>query len=329
MKPQIMLAPMEGVMDFILRELYSLIGGFDQMVTEFIRVTHRLNPPKVFYSYCPELHNKGKTLQGVPVWIQLLGSKPHIMADNARLAYELGAPGIDLNFGCPAKTVNQHDGGASLLKKPERLYDVITAVKRALPAQHPVSAKVRLGYEDKSLHRDIAQAVQQAQACHLTIHARTKKEGYRPPAHWEFIRKMKEEVQIPVYANGDIGSPEDFQKCYQVTRCKRVALGRGALKNPFLALELKGITPHISLDKTIIPLFLQKAYRFRGEKFALSRLKQWYCFLDPKVFHDIKRVQSFKNLAEIKKHWVQGFEESTETSHKGKTMWLSEKNPHG
>src|SRR5207244_3542550 len=106
---------MEGVLDWVLRELLSDVGGVDRMVTEFVRVTDRLLPDHVFHKYCPELNQGGRTRSGIPVFIQLLGGQAGPLAENARRAVELGAPGIDLNFGCPAKTVNRHDGGAALL----------------------------------------------------------------------------------------------------------------------------------------------------------------------------------------------------------------------
>lgn len=118
---KVALAPMEGVVDHIVRDLWTWMGGYDFCVTEFIRVTQHVLPSKVFYRDCPELLNGGRTPSGVPVYVQLLGSHPALLGDNASVAESLGALGVDLNFGCPAKTVNRHDGGAVLLKVPQRL----------------------------------------------------------------------------------------------------------------------------------------------------------------------------------------------------------------
>ncbi|MCB0357752.1 MAG: tRNA-dihydrouridine synthase family protein, partial [Bdellovibrionales bacterium] len=220
-KVKIYLAPMEGVIDPFMREQYSAIGGFTSMVTEFVRVTQQILPPKVFYKYCPELLTQGQTLNFTPVYVQLLGSHPVVMGENAALACQLGAPGIDLNFGCPAKTVNRHDGGASLLKNPERIFQVVAAVRKATPAHLPVTAKVRLGYSHKNFCQDIAQAVEAGGAQQLTVHARTKMEAYQPPAHWEFIAKMKSAIKtIPLVANGDIWTFEDFLECKKITGCE-------------------------------------------------------------------------------------------------------------
>ena len=106
---RIFLAPMEGVVDYTMRDMLTRLGGFDRCVTEFVRITEQKLPARVFYRYCPELHTGGKTPAGTPVYVQLLGGDPDYMALNARTAERVGAPGIDLNFGCPAKTVNRSD----------------------------------------------------------------------------------------------------------------------------------------------------------------------------------------------------------------------------
>ncbi len=232
----IILAPMEGVVDPTLRDIYTEIGGYDLCVTEFIRVTSQIIPPKVFYRYSPELLNEGRTRSGVPVMVQLLGSDLRYMEENAQIALELGAPGVDLNFGCPAKTVNRHDGGSILLKSPKRVFDIVNSVARSGGL---VTAKIRLGYEDKSLFLENAIACEEAGAKWLTVHARTKVEGYLPPAHWEFIQEISEKLSIPVIANGDIWSVEDVHKCLRVTGCKHVMLGRGAIARPDLGLQIK------------------------------------------------------------------------------------------
>lgn len=291
-KPFILLAPMEGVIDVVIRHMLSQTGGMDRLVTEFVRVTDKLLPDHVFYKYCPELLNhKGHTSHGLPVFVQLLGGQVEPLAENAHKVMELGAPGIDLNFGCPAKTVNRHDGGASLLKNPERLYKIISAIKSSTKNQIPVTAKVRLGFEDKSLVKEIAQAVNSAGASALTIHARTKLEGYAPPAHWEYIRIMSEQVSIPVIANGDIWTVEDYIRCREVSGCKDVALGRGVMSRPSLAREIRAYSMDNSLKSSTdymewqeilhkyLPEFILRTLEYRGENYTLPRLKQLLKFL--------------------------------------------------
>ncbi len=153
---------MEGLLDFVLRDILTRVGGVDRCVSEFIRVTNTELPERVFYRVVPELLNKGLTFSGVPVRPQLLGSDPACMADNAAALARLSPPGIDLNFGCPAKVVNRHGGGAALLDEPELVAKIVAAVRRAVPSNIPVSAKMRLGFNDDSRAEECAIAIAQA-----------------------------------------------------------------------------------------------------------------------------------------------------------------------
>ncbi|RYF06809.1 MAG: tRNA dihydrouridine(16) synthase DusC [Comamonadaceae bacterium] len=235
----LLLAPMEGLLDFVLRDVLTRVGGVDRCVSEFIRITDSLLPDKVFLRYIPELNHGGRTLAGVPVRAQLLGSDPVSMAENAARLAELGPEGIDLNFGCPAKVVNRHGGGAALLREPERIATVVAAVRRAVPAHLPVSAKMRLGYDDTSLARECAQAMADGGACEIVVHARTKADGYRPPAYWEQIPALRAAVSVPVVANGEIWTVEDAQRCREVSGCDALMLGRGIVADPGLALAIR------------------------------------------------------------------------------------------
>ncbi len=234
-----LLAPMEGLLDFVLRDVLTRIGGVDRCVSEFIRVTGLLLPDRVFLRFIPELQRGGRTLAGVPVRAQLLGSDPVSMAENAARLAELGAPGVDLNFGCPAKTVNRHGGGASLLREPERMAAVVAAVRRAVPAHLPVSAKMRLGWDDSSRARECAQAIESGGACELVVHARTRADGYRPPAHWHEIAPLREALGIPVVANGEIWNVQDALRCREASGCEALMLGRGMVADPGLALAIR------------------------------------------------------------------------------------------
>ncbi|HRL99474.1 MAG TPA: tRNA-dihydrouridine synthase, partial [Acidovorax sp.] len=235
----LLLAPMEGLLDFVLRDVLTRVGGVDRCVSEFIRITGTLLPDKVFLRYVPELRNGSRTLSGVPVRAQLLGSDPVSMAENAARLAALGPEGIDLNFGCPAKVVNRHGGGAALLQEPERIAAVVAAVRRAVPAHLPVSAKMRLGFNDTGLLRECAQAMEAGGACELVVHARTKADGYRPPAYWEHIPAVRASVRIPVVANGEIWTVADAQRCRTVSGCQALMLGRGSVADPGLARAIR------------------------------------------------------------------------------------------
>jgi tRNA-dihydrouridine synthase C len=302
--PFISIAPMEGVVDWIVRDLLTKIGGIDRAVTEFVRVTDQVLPDQVFLRYCPELKTNGKTAAGTPVFVQLLGGKPDWLAENAKVVEALGAPGIDLNFGCPAKTVNRHDGGATLLQHPHRLFDIISAVKRAVSI--PVTAKVRLGFENKDLHLDIARSCSDAGAALMTVHARTKSEGYVPPAHWEYIARMREVVKMPILANGEIWSAKDYATCTRITGVSDVALGRGLVGRPDLALQIKGLAKPFSWIKTkqvyLLP-FVAMSLEERGEPFAVARTKQLLKMLS-RGFTEaqflFEQIKTIKSVGEMK-----------------------------
>ena len=156
---RIILAPMEGVLDPLLREILTAVNHYDLCVTEFVRVVDQLLTKKTLLRLCPELLQNGKTRSGTPVRVQLLGQHPQWLAENAVLATEMGSPGIDINFGCPARRVNQSCGGAALLKEPEAIYKILKAVRDALPAGQILSAKVRLGWSSPEECHEIIDAV--------------------------------------------------------------------------------------------------------------------------------------------------------------------------
>ena len=250
----LLLAPMEGLLDHPLREVLTAVGGIDRCVSEFIRITDMLMPDRVFTRIVPELLQGGRTRAGVPVRPQLLGSDPGCLAENAAALAALKPDGIDLNFGCPAKVVNRHGGGASLLQDPELLHRIVEAVRCAVPAALPVSAKMRLGFEDASRARECALALAAGGASELVVHARTKADGYRPPAYWERIPAIRAAVAIPVIANGEIWTPDDAERCRQVSGCDGLMLGRGMVADPGLAQAIRagrlaGHAPALALPR--------------------------------------------------------------------------------
>ncbi len=162
---------MQGVLDHLMREVLTSVNDYDLCVSEFIRVVDRLLPAKVFHRLCPELKQDGKTRAGTPVRVQLLGQHPEWLAENAVRAIELGSPG-SISTSAARPHGQQEQGGAVLLKEPETVYRIVKAVREAVPAHLPASAKIRLGYDDKELDMDNAQAVYQGGANELAVHAR-------------------------------------------------------------------------------------------------------------------------------------------------------------
>ena len=284
----ILLAPMEGLLDFVLRDVLTRVGGIDRCVSEFIRITDQLLPERVFTRIVPELHTGGRTLAGVPVRAQLLGSDPVCLAENAARLASLGPAGIDLNFGCPANIVNRHGGGAALLDEPETIFAIVSRVRRAVPAHLPVSAKMRLGYHDDARALDCARAIASGGASELVVHARTKAQAYRPPAYWERIADIRAVVSIPVVANGEIWTVDDARRCIQASGCDMLMLGRGAVADPGLALAIKASTAPMG-DQSggvtwpeLLPFLAEFWWLVCSRidpKARAGRLKQWLNFL--------------------------------------------------
>lgn len=273
---------MEGVVDHHLRHLFNAIGGIDVCVTEFVRITQTVLPQKVFRRYCPEL----LTPLSIPVRVQLLGSDPEMMALNARKVADMGAAAIDLNFGCPAKTVNKNRGGACLLQDTELLYHLVKAVRDAVPAPTPVTAKIRLGYQSRSRYVENAQAICAAGAQEIVVHARSKEDRYNPPAYWHCIDEIRQAVPIPVVANGEIWSLQDFLQCREESGCSDIMLGRGLLAKPDLAREIKAHQAGDQWQSMGWQQLLPLIYRYHHEtivsypaKYCGNRLKQWLVYL--------------------------------------------------
>lgn len=304
----ILLAPMEGLLDFVLRDILTRVGGVDRCVSEFIRVTNTLLPARVFERVVPELLNGGRTPAGVPVRAQLLGSDPVCLAENAQRLASLGPAGIDLNFGCPAKVVNRHGGGAALLDTPEVVAAIVAAVRRAVPAHMPVSAKMRLGVNDGARALECALGIAEAGADELVVHARTKADGYRPPAYWERLREIRDALRIPVVANGEIWSVADALRCREVSGCDMLMLGRGMVTDPGLALAIRaqqmGQSAEVSWAE-LLPLlaaFWQLVRARLEPRQQAGRLKQWLNFLrrrHPQAEHAYMALRTINDAAVI------------------------------
>jgi len=269
------------------------IGGVDRCVSEFIRITNTLLPERAFIRVVPELLNAGRTPAGIPVRPQLLGSDPHCLADNAARVAGMGCDGVDLNFGCPAKQVNRHGGGAALLQDPEVLYRITRAVRAAVPAHKIVSAKMRLGFDHDQQAEECALALEAGGAGEIVIHARTKADGYRPPAYWPRIADIRARVKVPLIANGEIWNVQDAVRARQDSGCHDVMIGRGIVTNPGLALALQefdtNTNAHVSQESQTqltwqdmlqhLIYFWELVQKRITRKHQAGRFKQWLNFV--------------------------------------------------
>ena len=282
---RLLLAPMEGLLDDVLRAVITPDGGYDHAVTEFVRVSGTLLPARSFRRTAPELDHGSRTVGGTPLRVQLLGSDPACMADNATQLAGLSPAGVDLNFGCPAPTVNRHGGGAALLDEPERMHRIVAAVRAALPAALPLSAKMRLGTEDAGRAVEAAQALASGGIDLLVVHARTRADVYRPPARWEWVGRIAAEVSVPVIANGEVWTASDWLACRARAGVADVMLGRGAVADPFLAHRIRaGLLqqPDAGLRaaewrvlQRMLAEFRRRALHKLPPRHVPGRIKQW------------------------------------------------------
>lgn len=314
-QPALILAPMEGVTDAPMRDFLTRTGYYDYCVSEFIRVSQLALPSKVFSKHVPELLTDSRTSSGIPVQIQILGGDPERMAESALNAINAGAKGIDINFGCPAPTVNRHDGGATLLKSPERIEGIVRAIRDQVPSHYPVSAKLRLGFASMDAIDENAKRAEQGGASWITIHGRTKTQGYIPPAYWKPIGRVARAISIPVVANGEIWTIDDFKRCQDETQSIHFMIGRGALATPNLAREIRkelGISRLETPENLHFPEELSgKLWGHVFQKYSLvqpseKRIKQWVRYLRTKnEFPWWDEIKSLQSVPEILAHLEQ------------------------
>ncbi|HDN2511767.1 MULTISPECIES: tRNA dihydrouridine(16) synthase DusC [Providencia] len=302
---RVLLAPMEGVLDPLVRSLLTAVNDYDLCISEFVRVVDTLLPAKTFYRLCPELKYQSRTLSGTLVRVQILGQHPQWLAENAYRAIELGSWGVDLNCGCPSKTVNGHGGGATLLKQPDLIYQAAKAMREAVPKELPVSVKVRLGWDSISFAHEIADAVQQAGATELTIHGRTKEDGYKAERiNWQAIGEIRHRLSIPVIANGEIWDYDSAQRCLEVTGCDAVMIGRGALNTPNLSRVIKYNEIKMPWEQVESLLLKYTELEKLGDTghYHAARIKQWLGYLR-KEYQEadelFSQVRALKNAEQI------------------------------
>ncbi|KID03942.1 tRNA-dihydrouridine synthase C [Hafnia alvei] len=303
---RVLLAPMEGVLDSLVRELLTEVNDYDHCITEFLRVVDQLLPEKSFYRLCPELRNHSRTESGTLVRIQLLGQHPEWLAENAVRAVELGSNGVDLNCGCPSKLVNGSGGGATLLKDPDLIYRGAKAMREAVPAHLPVTVKIRLGWDSDSRQFEIADAVQQAGATELVVHGRTKEDGYKAERiNWAAIGEIRQRLSIPVIANGEIWDWQSAQDCMAATGCDSVMIGRGALNVPNLSRVIKYNEPRMPWPDVVKLLQKYSQLEKQGDTgmYHVARIKQWLGYLRKQymeateLFNEIRTLKSSENIA--------------------------------
>jgi len=275
---RIFFAPMAGISNMAIRSLMREHGA-GLTATEMI---------------CSEavVRNSSKTLKMMaispgehPVAIQLFGHNPDSMAGAAYIA-QADADIIDINFGCPAKTVVNSGNGSALMKQPELIREITSKVVNAVSC--PVTAKIRSGWDKSSINAiEIAKMIEDCGASAIIIHPRTRSQGFSGHSDWNVITYVKNSVKVPVIGNGDIYEPEDAKDMFETTGCDAVMIGRGAVGNPWIFSRTisyieTGIIPPppSSYEKLIQLLELARSYaEHHGEKVACLEIRKfikWY-----------------------------------------------------
>lgn len=302
---------MDGITDAPMRALQGELGCFSYAVSEFLRVSGEVLPAKVFRREVPEVGEFCMTPTGLPVQVQILGGNPERMGQSARQALRAGATAIDINFGCPAPTVNRHDGGASILQSPCRVEEITAAVREAVPEMVPVSVKMRLGWDSIDSVYENAERAQAGGASWITIHARTRTQGYRPPVYWLPLGEVRKSLRVPLVANGDIWSLDDFHACREMTGCQHFMIGRSAMADPYLSWRIAGDlgiatrpVPDLAWDRLLSRFVYWLDYYDQGYTArALDRIKGVlnlaYRHGDFPLFEQIKRVKSVDEVFDL------------------------------
>jgi nifR3 family TIM-barrel protein len=273
LSPPLVLSPMAGVTDSPFRRVAKKCGNIGLIVTEFISVeglTRGNLRSHEMMRFSPEER---------PIAIQIFGYDEVRMRWAAELAEEAGADFVDINCGCPAKKVVNGGGGSNLLRDLPQLRKILTEVKKAISI--PMTVKIRAGWDDKSINCiEVAKLIEDCGGSMVTLHGRTRVQGYQGWANWDLVREIKRLVSIPVSGSGDILKPEDAMQRFEETGCDAVHIGRGAIANPYIFRQtwekMNGLPPYRPAPREMYALLIEFRDNLREqmpEKGVVGRMK--------------------------------------------------------
>lgn len=273
-KSKVSLAPLAGITDFVLRKLIRDYSCDCLLTTEMISSEALMQKNDTMITYSDDFQS--------PVAFQIEGHKPDLMAKSARIL-EAKANIIDINMGCPINKIVKGNDGCALMKNPNLAYDIVTAVKEAVNI--PVTCKFRLGWsQDSKNFIEFAQLMQKAGADAITVHARTRAQMYSGTADWAELSKLKGEIDIPYFANGDVISPETAKKCLEISKADGVAIGRAAMGDlsliyrteKYLNEEILLPEPCLEEKVSMLKKHLDLQIAFRGEEHGIKFFRKFY-----------------------------------------------------
>lgn len=277
-KARVSLAPMAGITDYVLRTLVRRYSPDALLTTEMISseyLAQTLNGRSgVEILKRDDNHS--------PISYQISGHKPYMMKQAAEFLSKF-ADMVDINMGCPVKKVVGGQDGAALMRNPDLAIDLVKAVKEG--TDKPVSVKFRLGYTvDEMNYVEYGQQMQEAGAEFITIHGRTRSQMYSGHADWAKIKKLKENVDIPVFANGDILTVDDAIECLELSGADGVAVGRGAIGDPTLIARIahylktgeKIPVPPLEERVEMLKFHIDEEIKLRGENVAIKFMRKFY-----------------------------------------------------
>ncbi len=302
--PYLFLAPMEGVGDRCFRKAMATVGGFDEAVRDFIRVPLQAHVKSLANVY------EADELSPIPLAAQIMGSEPELMAEMAHELWLRGAHRIDVNCGCPSNVVTGRGAGSSLLKDPRSLFDVVSAVVKAVPIA--VTVKMRSGFDDTSKFSENIRAAEESGVKFITLHPRTKADGYKAHARWDLIALAKSMLKIPLVGNGDICSVKDAIDILRLTNCDALMIGRGSIMNPFIFHQIKGhfaqktYQPSYELLEKFLLVFIDELAKEFPMRLRVNKVKQLlnFLFMDSRL---LERKQEVMRTAFLEPHDLLNF----------------------
>ncbi|HSM23940.1 MAG TPA: tRNA dihydrouridine synthase DusB [Anaerolineaceae bacterium] len=228
-KSNLVMAPMDGLTDHPFREIIKRFKP-GIIFSEFINAYDYLNNHPFFSQQI--IYSEDQR----PFAYQIFDNSPERILETAEYLADRKPDFIDINMGCSAKTVASRGAGAGLLKEPEKIIQIFQTLKKNIKI--PITGKIRLGWDEENLNYLLISRLLEDNGCSMiTVHGRTKKQGYKGEANWNAIAEVKKNVKIPVIANGDVNSTADIDRILELTNCDAVMIGRTALRNPWIFLH--------------------------------------------------------------------------------------------